>query len=92
MLDLGRMVKNVAKVFFEIFINKGKLTRADRVLEGTFEDDRLHGKGKQTYNNGSYYEGEFNMGQIHGNGKYCFSDTEWVEGEFVEGQINGKAM
>ena len=38
------------------------------VIEGSYQNDKLNGKGKVSYANGDYYEGDFVNGERHGNG------------------------
>lgn len=46
----------------------GVLSCSSKMYEGTWEDGRRHGRGKQTWKDGRTYEGEFSMGQLHGDG------------------------
>ena len=43
--------------------------------EGDFVDDRFHGAGKITLQNGDRYEGCFAVGLFHGRGKYTCTST-----------------
>ena len=46
-----------------------KITFADSVYAGSFENGQPHGKGKKTCADGGVYEGDFSEGEFHGKGK-----------------------
>ncbi|KAL7523160.1 hypothetical protein ACHAXR_000047, partial [Thalassiosira sp. AJA248-18] len=49
------------------------------------------GKGKMTYNSGTYYEGGFVDDKFHGDsGVYHWSDGDEYEGSWEDGERNGK--
>ena len=49
-----------------------------------------HGKGKQTWPNGSFYEGYWHNGEIYGIGKYVYSNQDVYDGEFFAGKAHGR--
>ena len=54
--------------------------------EGNWKDDKQHGKGKETWNNGDEtYEGDFIEGKKNGKGKFTWIDKSYYEGDFVDG-------
>jgi hypothetical protein len=75
--------KNGKLLMGKIFIPK------ERLIEGTFEDEELNGKGKVTYYSyGVVLEGQFKNGQIH-KGKITSSDGV-AEGEFKSKKLDGQ--
>lgn len=52
--------------------------------EGDFLENQKHGKGKETYADGSYFHGEFALDQKHGRGKFVFADRSYYEGDFFK--------
>jgi hypothetical protein len=53
--------------------------------EGEFQNGKPHGKGKHTYEFGSYYEGDFENGKFHGQGRLMRPDGDYLIGTFKEG-------
>ena len=51
---------------------------------GELVNDKPHGKGTITYENGDSYEGEWKEGKKHGQGTLFFDDGSKVVGEFRE--------
>ena len=58
-------------------------------LRGNIEV-RKHGKGKEIYSDGSFYEGEYNEGQQSGKGKYQDFEGNVYEGNFYKGNKHSK--
>ena len=59
---------------------------------GNFKDNKRHGQGKFTFNDGSTYEGEWMNDLKHGKGTYTWKDGTvlvgtWNNGEHVSGQL-----
>ena len=52
-------------------------------------NDKPHGKGRQTYNNGAYYNGEFENGAKHGYGVYMWPDKSGYKGAFKFNEFDG---
>ena len=57
--------------------------------EGTFLYGLKHGRGKQTFLDGSYYEGEFAKGYEHGSGRIVYPDGNIFTGKFRFGRRDG---
>ena len=51
---------------------------------GELVNDKPHGKGTITYENGDSYEGEWKEGKKHGQGTLYFDDGSKAVGEFRE--------
>lgn len=69
------------------------------IIEGTFVDGMIHGKGKQTYDMNQpneefapYYEGEFKEGKQHGFGAYYYGNGCYTIGNLVEDQFQGLGL
>ena len=59
---------------------------------GSWDEDRISGKGIYNYANGAVYDGEFRNNQHHGLGKYEFPDTTVYEGEWENGLMHGTGL
>ena len=57
--------------------------------EGTFLYGLKHGRGKQSFLDGSYYEGEFAKGYEHGSGRIVYPDGNVFTGKFRFGRRDG---
>ena len=58
---------------------------------GEFNENSMTGRGKEFFENGSYYEGEFVNGVWNGNGTQFLSNTnERFVGNFVNGSLEGE--
>jgi 1-phosphatidylinositol-4-phosphate 5-kinase len=40
----------------------------------------MHGKGKMTWSDGTYYQGDFANGKTHGEGTRTYPNGDWVQG------------
>lgn len=49
-----------------------------------------HGKGKETWADGSKYEGEYWAGKKQGFGKYIWADSSQYEGSWENNEISGE--
>ena len=61
----------------------------ETMYEGTFLFGLKHGRGKQTFIDGSYYEGEFAKGFEHGSGRIVYPDGTTFTGKFRFGRKDG---
>jgi hypothetical protein len=57
---------------------------------GVRKDDKMHGKGKYTYADGSVYEGEWRNNMKNGKGKYISVSGSVYEGEWKDDKMHGK--
>ena len=57
---------------------------------GELVNDKPHGKGTITYENGDSYEGEWKEGKKHGKGTLTTSAGGKYEGEWKEGKKHGQ--
>ena len=62
------------------------------IYEGEAINNIPNGKGKATFENGTYYDGDFVNGQFHGKGKcqlngFGFYDGTWSDNHFIEGKV-----
>ena len=60
------------------------------VYDGSWKEDKPHGKGTETYKDGSNYVGDFVKGKKEGFGTFTWSDGRVYTGEFKEGYMHGK--
>jgi hypothetical protein len=88
----------MATVYPTCIIPIGVLCYPDgRVYKGTFEDDKMHGRGEYVHADGSRYEGtsrglpsgEFAQGLKHGQGTYTWKDGRIYVGAFENGKQHG---
>lgn len=69
----------------------GRLMRKDGIIiEGTFVNGELEGKGTTTWDFGLVYEGEFVKGARHGKGTMTWPDGRVYEGDWVKNVQHGK--
>ena len=61
------------------------------VYEGSFKDNKFHGKGKLHWDHGASYDGDFFEGEITGKGTYIDDDCRY-EGEYLNGRKHGKGI
>lgn len=57
--------------------------------EGNFTNDLFNGKGKLTFQDGSFYQGDFNENRIEGYGRLAYPDDEVYEGFFKDNMKHG---
>ena len=62
------------------------------MYEGTFKNDKRHGKGIYHRVSGERYQGEWKDGSRHGRGAYYWPTGAWEEGEWKNGKQEGKAV
>ena len=74
----------------------GKLTVPHKSGEdkyvGQWRDGSRHGRGKETYADGSSYVGQWEYGRYHGRGKRIFPDQSSYEGEWKNGRFYGRGV
>ncbi|CAF3326355.1 unnamed protein product [Rotaria socialis] len=72
---------------------QGKHTSADQQLiyEGTWNRDKMHGTGRLTYGDGSYYDGEFQSNYFEGLGTYRWPDGAVYTGIWQGSRPIGKS-
>ena len=71
-----------------------------KLISTCFESSRIrffkgkkNGKGRFTWEDGSYYEGDFVDGHFNGLGRYYFADLDkYYEGEFRQSNMEGKGI
>lgn len=52
-------------------------------------DDKQHGFGTETWQDGAKFEGNYVEGKKHGKGKFIWSDNSKYEGDFLDNNIEG---
>ena len=52
----------------------------------------MHGKGKMTWSNGTFYEGDFKNGKMEGFGSRTFENGDSYEGEWMEDMRHGNGV
>ena len=57
---------------------------------GEYKNDKMHGEGTYTYDDGSKYVGEFNDGNFHGQGTMTYADGDKYVGELKNGNFYGQ--
>jgi hypothetical protein len=75
----GEIIKGIAYYPNNLVSGKTK-------YEGDFQNGKPHGKGKFTYEFGSYYEGDFENGQFNGQGRLIRPDGDYQVGMFKDGK------
>lgn len=73
----------------------GSLETSEGTYEGDLVNDKPHGKGVFSFNDGGRYEGDFVKGAFSGKGvmTYTFpTDGYRYEGEFANGKRQGKGV
>lgn len=59
---------------------------------GYWESDKKHGRGRQTWEDGSSYDGMWEAGQKQGYGVYSWQDGERYEGEWRADEEHGRGV
>ena len=59
---------------------------------GELNDDKIDGKGKMIYIDGTIYEGEFQEGKHEGEGKEIYNNGDKYKGNFKKGKREGKGI
>ena len=54
----------------------------EQKYEGTWKDDKQHGKGIEIWPDNAKYEGEYFDGKKHGEGLLNFTDSSYYKGTF----------
>ena len=60
-----------------------------KTYDGNWINGKMNGKGKFTYQDGSYYEGEFVNGKKNGYGIYKWDNDKYYEGKWKNDKQNG---
>ena len=78
---------------------QGKLTfpmASERAVqeeyEGQWEDDKMHGEGRYTYQSGAEYTGQWVEGKMHGVGKMVYPDGTSYEGTWARNLMHGEGV
>ncbi|DBA69562.1 TPA: hypothetical protein ACH3X2_012760 [Trebouxia sp. C0005] len=58
--------------------------------DGQWKDDKTHGEGTCTFEDGAVYTGEWNQDQRSGWGRHTFSNKDWYEGEWEADTMEGQ--
>ncbi|CAG5120362.1 unnamed protein product [Candidula unifasciata] len=66
------------------------ITSTGIIYQGSWDKDRMNGKGKLEHPSGASYEGDFLNNMFHGQGKYTWPDGSFYEGQFVENRLEGE--
>ncbi len=77
----------------QLVLGSGKFTDGlykDDKYNGEFLDNKLHGKGKCTFADGSIYEGDWQDNKLHGKGKRTFAGGSIYEGDWQDNKFHGK--
>jgi len=61
------------------------------IYEGSWDQDKMHGKGRLTFSNGTSYEGEFQSNFYQGLGTYTWPDGAQYTGLWQDSKAIGKA-
>jgi len=62
-----------------------------RHYEGMWENNKCHGYGTYTFENGDVYKGMYVDGNKHGNGKLTMTSKDLIyDGEWANGAQNGE--
>ena len=64
----------------------------ENVYEGGYRDGKKHGRGVQTWADGTRYEGDYVDGKKHGRGVYTWADGTRYEGDYVDGKKHGRGV
>ena len=65
-----------------MMVGQGVLKTKVGTYDGEFKENKMHGKGKFTYTDGTSYEGPFENGERVGRGTFLGKDGEKYLGEF----------
>ena len=70
----------------------GKFQRKDGLYVGHWKEGQQHGKGKDVWNDQSYYKGSYLNGLKHGKGFFKFEDGSYYDGDWVADKMEGYVM
>ena len=98
--EIEKILQSIEKCFnlkeILAFIDKDIEYRAEyrfevegRVYEGTFDADKIDGKGKILYEDGSEFSGEILDGKANGKGVKKFSNGKRYDGEWKDDRMHG---
>ena len=75
------------QILFIVFL-VGCTNKVDYV--GELKNEKPHGKGSITYENGESYEGVWKDDKMEGQGTYTWSNGDKYEGEWKDGKKHGQ--
>lgn len=70
--------------------NSQPLSNSSPSYEGEFMEGMFHGRGRETYADGSSYTGEFVRGHREGRGQMRYANGSVFDGSWLEGAKHGK--
>ncbi|CAI2366353.1 unnamed protein product [Moneuplotes crassus] len=62
------------------------------IYRGELQDNKRHGRGCMTYQNGRVYEGFWYADKRHGDGYEKYSNNNFYQGQFKQGRAHGKGL
>lgn len=66
-------------------MGQGELAVGDTVYRGNFTNNKKHGLGTQTWNNGQSYTGQWMENNMHGQGEWTFPNGGKKKGVWANG-------
>lgn len=60
-----------------------------RHYEGSWQNDKRHGRGFERFSNGNTYIGEYENGKVCGKGVYTWKNLDVYDGEWLDGMKHG---
>ncbi len=87
---------SVEGAVFDVEVSEGRLVKGNVVwfdnskYSGSFNNNKISGKGTYTWPNGDRYEGSFKNNQRHGKGTMYWSDGTKHSGKWKNNSRNGK--
>ena len=74
------------------FEGKGTLTEPWGVYVGDFKNNLAHGVGRQTFNDGGWFEGEIKNDELNGKAIHVWANGDKYIGTFVNSIMQGPAI
>jgi hypothetical protein len=69
---------------------KGGNGKNDEVYDGEWVQGKQHGRGRQTWSDGTHYDGEYQSDLRHGKGKETLPGGVVYDGEWADGRRHGE--
>ena len=69
-----------------------KIVFENGIYEGYMQDNKRHGRGKYTWNDGNLYEGDWHDDMKHGKGRFEWENGDIYEGEYIEDRREGTGI